>query len=392
MKIANETGVAINKVSPVLMFDNLLLKKFHNSGVVLADSNTTEKYGIKGGYTGGIGEGGLFQDVVVFDANSLYPSIILNKDFKGDYAEVWKIMKEFIQTFIKERKRFKSMYEENKIEEYNTTQMMYKIFANSLYGALEYASFRFFSEDMAGFITEEGRKIALKLRDIVKNLGFTPIYGDTDSLFVGNINGKEYMLQDIINQKLYPLEVKVEKKFKKILFLTNNKGEITKKRYAGVDTNNKLLITGLEVIRSDWCSLARNSQRKVLEMLLIEGKGEREIEQYMRDIITNIRSVPVKELMFVRTVDLTKNYDKSLRHVKVAEQLGYYKTKRKLVFVSYILGQKNIPIPVEEGDNAENYKSFVDYSYYIERQVKPPITRILKTISNKQTKLVLVLE
>lgn len=389
MRIAKETGCSIKDVSAVRMLDNLLLKKFHGTGIVLADNYHREKKEYEGAIVAGFGNGGIFENVIVFDINSLYPTVILERDFKGEYEETYNIIREFVRFFISERKRFKELYNKTKKREYNVTQQMYKIFANSIYGATANTSFRFFNSDIADFIAAEGRKVNVKLRDVIEKLGFQVLYTDTDSSFIqgiNKINGDK--LEKIINKEIYPFEVKKEKIFKKLLFLSGETGQLVKKRYAGIDEKGELVVKGLEIVRGDWAELAKEAEETVLYMLLRDNKSIADVKKYLDEMIRDIRKVSLEKLIFSKVIDTEREYKNQPRHLKVFEQL-YPKGagKRKLVFVRYFMGPKNMPIAVPENAVLENYRNFIDYDWYIKMQLLNPIMRIINSVYNGQKRL-----
>jgi DNA polymerase-2 len=66
---------------------------------------------------------------------------------------------------------------------------VYKIIMNSFYGVLGARGCRFAGSDLAGAITSFGQRILGWCKDFLEDLGYTVLYGDTDSLFVTVLAG-----------------------------------------------------------------------------------------------------------------------------------------------------------------------------------------------------------
>lgn len=72
-----------------------------------------------------------------------------------------------------------------KYQQLNIRQTALKLTANSMYGCLGFGASRFHAQAIAALITRTGREILLKTKDIAETkLGFSVIYGDTDSIMI----------------------------------------------------------------------------------------------------------------------------------------------------------------------------------------------------------------
>jgi DNA polymerase I len=161
---------------------------------------------------------------------------------------------------------------------------------------------------MAEFITTTGREINVALQNWSKEKGFTPIYGDTDSIFIAGVDsvsvGRE--LQSYYNEKLSAWAsekgsvidptIKFEKQYRRILFKkkSTSDGE-AKKRYAGhivwkdgfeVD---KLDYTGIELKRSDQSKFTKDVLEEFLKDLLLKDNPQDAI-QVIRDAIRRVKN------------------------------------------------------------------------------------------------------
>lgn len=405
---ANTTGVKIDQVSAVRMFDNLLLKKYHNTDVVLASTNTGTKKAFRGG-TVISEEYGIFSNSVFLDFSSLYPNIILNERYTGlKGGIIWDVMKEFVTYFLDERKKFRKLYDETKETKYDVFQKMFKIFANSLYGAVGNIYFRFYEWDIPNFITERARATLQRLRDVVIKYGYRAPYSDTDSVLIVDIpKDKVAFLENIVNKEIYPYTVKIEKPFKKILMMKNLKSDKgSKKRYAGFTEEGELVPVGLEMVRNDWTDLAKEVEEQVLLFLLRDDKDRNFVEDYLKKVRLTLPSLSAEKFLFSKVVDLQKTYKVKTASVKVLELAGYKPEekeimlqgakkkvyvfsnyKEKLVGVRWLIGEKHNYIFVSEDDNPNLYKDKIDYDWYFKKQIEAPIGRILAVLGNYITVL-----
>lgn len=126
------------------------------------------------------------------------------------------------------------------------------------------------------------------------------IYGDTDSIMI-NTNLLDYdsviklgnLLKMEIKKNYKYLEVNIDGVFKSLLLLR-------KKKYAALAINQgsfKLEIKGLDLVRQDWCELAKRTGEKVLFTLLTsENFSETllNIQNLIKETITNIKNLDFK--------------------------------------------------------------------------------------------------
>jgi DNA polymerase elongation subunit (family B) len=97
-----------------------------------------------------------------------------------------------------------------------------------------------------------------------------------------------------INQK-FPgiLELELQGFYERGIFIPRGTYGTAKKRYALLDEKGNLLIRGLETVRRDWCNLAKEVQRKVLEFVLKE-KNVEGAKEYARKVINDLRKISVR--------------------------------------------------------------------------------------------------
>ena len=406
------TGMPLDKItSSILAFDSLYIREARKRGFVCP----TTHYGdrgerIKGGYVFS-SKSGIFNNVLVLDFKSLYPSIlctfnidpaahITEKEAKKEKNPIESPNHEFfkneegilphiIRKLHTAREKYKK--EKNELASYAIKTTM-----NSFWGVLASPSCRFFDLNMANAITGFARWIIQKTAEEIEKKGYKFIYIDTDSCFIetnlekekANQLGKE--LQDQINKfykehikKLYDrdsyLELQFDKQYLSMMIpqLRMKKGEkeqkAAKKRYAGLvekDGKEELEITGLEAIRGDWTEAAREFQKELLMRLF----KKEQIEPFIKSYVKKIREGKLDEKLVYRK-SLRKSVEEYTKttppHVKAARILDKIESK----VIEYYITTKG-PEPLQK------LKHKIDYDHYIEKQIAPIANQIL-ALQNK---------
>jgi len=258
-------------------------------------------------------EPGLFDNVLVLDFKSLYPSII--RTFRVDplglaeastevdplpgfegarFSRESHILPGLIEELWRARDRAKSAGNE-------ATSRAIKIIMNSFYGVLGTPGCRFFDPKLAASITLRGHDIITTSKKWIEARGRNVIYGDTDSLFVllgpglteEECRGIGDDLARFLNRAWAEeiarrhriesfLELEFEKHYLRFFMPTIRGSELgSKKRYAGLSRRGgelELEFTGLEAVRSDWTPLAREFQRELYRRVF----HDEPFEEYVR--------------------------------------------------------------------------------------------------------------
>jgi DNA polymerase-2 len=377
-------------------FDHFYLPLLHRKGFVapnLRDIKTQEH--AEGGYVIEP-EPGIYDNIVVLDFKSLYPSII--RTFKIDpysllmndkdtittlngykFSATHHILPDYIDELMKQRKEAVEKGDKQ-------LSQAIKILMNSFYGVMGSYGCRFYHPDLPRAITGTGHKLLLGSKDYLERKGYKVVYGDTDSLFIklkevksanGVIQGKKIAveLNNYWSGKLKSehkiqsyLELEFEKFYEKFIITPARGSEAgAKKRYAGlVEINGKKEIefVGMEFVRSDWTKLAKEFQE---ELYLKVFAGE-EVDDFIRNTIKELKQGKYDDKLVYRkrlrkeVEDYTKNIPPHVRAAKMLREPGDV--------VYYVITERG-PIPIQMKYND------IDYDHYIDKQLKPIADSVL---------------
>lgn len=382
----------------VAAFDFLYLPRLHRAGYVAGD--VADVPSPVSPLTGGFvmePRPGLYENVLVLDFKSLYPTLIMT--FKIDplgrvapsdnriqglsgpsFAREPSILPAIIAELMEARgeaKKAGNSYLSRAI----------KLLMNSFYGVMGATGCRFFAPELAETITASGRYLFREtVAHIESSTEYRVIYGDTDSLFVllgagaeGNaaatgrrIAGETTRwLRDFLRERFgveSALELEFETHFRHF-FVPALRGTTrgSKKRYCGVvehDGQPELAFKGLESARSDWTEAAREFQRE-LYLRMFTGKPVRD---YVRGMVEELRAGNCDRKLVYRK-HLRKQlhqYTGSLPpHVRAARLLDCPPR-----VVAYCMTADG-PQPVEK------LASPLDYDHYVETQFRPVAEPVL---------------
>jgi len=365
--------------------------------------------------------GGLHENIAVLDFRSLYPSIIATFNIspetlncsccKRDGHKVpesknWfcKKHKGFVSTVINEliekRKEIKNRMEKTKkySEEYkkfDNEQYALKIISNACYGMFAFAGAKWYCKECAEAAAAFGRHYIKKVIDDSEKEKFVVIYGDTDSLFVKSTKNIENDVEKFLGKvnKSLPgiLEMDLQGIYKRGIFIPRGVGPGTaKKRYALIDKKGVLTIRGLEKVRRDWSDIARDTQEKVLKLVL-DKKDVDGAVKYVKDIIKRIRAHKVELRELTIREQLTKplsEYKAIGPHVAVAQKImerGRPIVAGMVLMFVITKGTGSISERAEPIEDANVQK--IDEEYYIGNQVVPAALRVLQVLGVSEEQL-----
>ena len=388
-------------------FDHFFLPKLHRAGYVagnVKDLDTSEH--AAGGYVMDPVPG-IYDDVVVLDFKSLYPSII--QTFKIDPYSNLKSSIDTIETLngykFSSTQHFLPEFIDQLIEQRNLARkkkdkqlsQAIKILMNSFYGVMGSFGCRFYHSNLPTAITGTGHRLLLGSKEFLATGGYEVIYGDTDSLFIklkegegenAKSNGNriandlnKYWSEKISNEyglKSF-LEIEFEKYYRKFILTPARGSEAgAKKRYAGMlveDGEEKLEFVGMEFVRSDWTHLAKEFQVQLYNRIF----NNEEIENWLREIVKKVKDGEYDDKLVYRK-RLRKDVDEYTKnipqHVKAARllsettRLGEAPSRSRAGTVYYVITKRG-PIPVELKHTD------IDYNHYIEKQLKPIADSVL---------------
>lgn len=408
------TGLAIDRQGgSSAAFDNLYLPRLHRQGFVAPDIGSQKnKQDSPGGYVMD-SQPGLYDNVLVLDFKSLYPSIIrtfkidplglskglavkndLDETIPGfleaEFSRSDHILPDLVTQLWKDR-------DEAKKHKNKPLSQAIKIIMNSFYGVLGSSGCRFFNPQLASSITMRGHEIIQASRELIEKEGYNVIYGDTDSVFVLIGDGKNEaqcqtigrQLQETLNKwwkdKLEKefqiesnLEIEFETHYLRFLMPTIRGAETgSKKRYAGMINNNgskQMIFKGLETVRTDWTPLAREFQQELYQRVFTN--------QPYNDFIKETHDSLIKGQLNDK-LTYTKRLRRPLESY-TSTQPPQVKAARKMENpgrkIQYIITLKG-PEPTE------NSTSQPDYQHYVDKQLAPVADSILYFLDTSFAKI-----
>ena len=409
------TGLELDRAGgSVAAFINLYLPKLHRQGYV--SPNLPEGGGLAspGGYVMN-SKPGLYDNVLVLDFKSLYPSII--RTFKidplgliegkkdpdnaidgfrgGSFSRKKHILPEIITQLWQQR-------DQAKRDRDKARSQAIKIIMNSFYGVLGSGGCPFYDTKLASSITLRGHEIMQQTASWIEEQELEVIYGDTDSTFVllsegvtdnqaneigkslaNNINKRWTLKLAKDHQIECFLEIEFESHFSKFLMPTIRGSEHgSKKRYAGIKKtgdNEKLIFKGLENVRTDWTVLAKDFQLKLYQMVFHDEDPTNFILETVRQTLSGERD---SELIYRKRLrrnlaSYIKNVPPHVKAARIADAENQKRGKplkhQNKGWISYLM-TINGPQPIDYLSSA------IDHQFYVDRQIEPVADGILPFI------------
>ncbi len=369
---------------------------------------------------------GLHRNVWVFDFKSLYPSIIrtFNIDplsYVADPAAQDDLIRTAGSAFGREPAILPRLLDElfprrdaAKLAGDEVAANAIKILMNSFYGVLGTPACRFYNPALANAITGTGRELLLWSKHWFEAAGFKVLYGDTDSLFVHSASDdapaaleQARQLAAALNAELaryvgerWRVSSRLELKFEKLylkLFLPQARHSTrgASKRYAGlryspasdtgsdsvedvghsagasaqdVDEARNIEFVGMEVVRRDWTSLAKQVQRELYQRLFT-GLA---VDAYLASVVQQVRAGALDDALVYRKNLRKESQDYTATtppHV-VAARKSTQPLGRSISYVITTAG----PEPLD------NVRHALDREHYVQKQVKPVAEPVLATL------------
>ncbi|XP_034428633.1 DNA polymerase alpha catalytic subunit isoform X1 [Hippoglossus hippoglossus] len=379
--------------------------------------------------------------VLLLDFNSLYPSII--QEFNICFTTVQReahntrkknevnepeeipevpdstlemgILPKEIRKLVERRKQVKQLMKQQDINpdlylQYDIRQKALKLTANSMYGCLGFSFSRFYAKPLAALVTHKGREILMNTKDLVQKMNLEVIYGDTDSIMI-NTNSRS--LEEVFKlgnkvkaevNKLYKLlEIDIDGVFKSLLLLK-------KKKYAALVVENhgegqytvKQELKGLDIVRRDWCDLAKECGNYVIGQILSDLSRDIIVENIQKHLVETGEKVadgtiPLNQYEINKA--LTKDPQdypdkKSLPHVHVALWMNSQGGRVKAGdTVSYIICKDGSTLAASQRAYAleqlqKQEGLSLDTQYYLAQQIHPVVSRICDPIEGIDSVLI----
>ena len=358
---------------------------------------------------------GFYTNMAVFDFKSIYPSLIAAKnicpstlgdkgnkspeiDGKNYYFDDKKegFIPEVIKDLIEKRNKIRELLKKDKNPILDARSYALKTVANAMYGYMGFFGARWYSKECAASITAWAREYIKLLDNECEKNNFNVIYNDTDS---GVIELRDKTKEDALNflknfnKKLpSPIELGLENFYPFGIFVSKKSESArgAKKKYAMIDENNNIKITGFETVRHDWSKLARETQKHILKIILGENNPKKAFE-YGKEIIKKLKDKKIKtdDLIIQTQLKMNiENYEQIGPHVAVAKRMqekGYNITSGIPIFFVVVEGKGMIRDRARLPEECEEGKYDVDY--YINNQVIPAIEKIFEVFGYKKEDL-----
>jgi DNA polymerase I/DNA polymerase-2 len=366
---------------------------------------------------------GIHENIAVLDFRSLYPTIIVshnispellnckheeckNKNTAPETENHFCLQKvgfipRHLKFLIDRRRELKEKMKKISKEspEYkilDNEQYATKIISNAMYGYFGFAGARWYKKECGEATAAWGRFYIKKIMQMAQEEGLEIIYGDTDSIFVKKdglslkeIEEEAKKFVEKVNKELPGIiELEFRGVYLRGIFVTREKGESgAKKRYALLDNEGNLEVRGFETVRRDWCKLAKETQRKVLEIILKEKNPEGAIN-FVNETIKRLKEgkVEIDDLtIYEQITKPLSQYEQIGPHVKAAMKA---REKGKPIaegsIIAFIITKGSGSISDRAMPAEFVTKEDYDANYYIEHQILPAATRVLKALGYKE--------
>ncbi|MFN3803640.1 MAG: DNA-directed DNA polymerase I [Pyrobaculum sp.] len=294
---------------------------------------------------------GIFFDVYVLDFASLYPSIIskwnlsyetvncgkdaerpipelphvICRDRPGMTSTLVGVLRDLrVHVYKKLAKKAPTPAER---QLYDVVQSAMKVFINASYGVFGAETFPLYCPPVAELTTALARYIMTSTVLKAIELGLIPLYGDTDSLFLWNVN--EEKLHNLTTYaENVGIDIELDKIYKFVMFSGR------KKNYLGITKDGSVIVKGIVAKKRN----APPFVKELVENIINNIKHINSVEDItkVRDIIVamvketeglikekkiTLDKLGIKTVLSKNLNEYTKNKP---QHVKAAEQLSRY--------------------------------------------------------------------
>ena len=324
---------------------------------------------------------------------------------------------EYLMTERASLKTEMKKYEKGSIQYlmYDASQNATKILLNSHYGYTGEQGAKLYCYQVASSVTGSGRKQIKYTIGMIDNKSVTTKNGktyaltvnasDTDSVYIkitpqdiNQILNREIVVEcvtqviDKVNMTLEkPMKLAFENYIRRMLVTA-------KKRYTMITIDEKgkesTVNKGVESVRRDWSDFSTDAMKIATDIILHEDKidiGINKVVNYIRDEADKLKNGNINLQKLVLSKKLTKPitlYDNKAIHVQVAIRMKNRgkpsEVGDRIQFLVLNNGKTLINEKAEEAEYVMANPSIckVDYDYYINKQLFPPIIRMLEVIGS----------
>lgn len=396
-QLSQEAGTLdMSRFNASYIIDAFLLHYGRGKFVLPTLLDRTEKKDVKGA-TVLTPQYGMFDDVVVFDFKSMYPSIIMRfnispdtLDRNGDItinsirftSHKIGIIPLLVKGLLDERSRVKILMKKTDIEAVkrglNYRQRVLKELTNAFYGVLGSPHYRLHNDDIQSAITYVARMIIEYVKNYLEKRGYNVLYGDTDSIFfLKKPEQTLQMLEELCEEINNSLD-----DFTQIFGVPHNDGIIklefesildkwfqpgVKKKYYGrytwkegqvIDSSlNDMKIRGFEARRSNTSFYTKTKQK---ELMLISFLGKYAVNQWVKEEEkkwTN-HAIHIEEIALNASVKKDLDYKTNTQVLKAIEN-----SKRENIEVDIKLGKVKLYFIKDIGEVAVGFDNTLPNSY-----------------------------
>lgn len=272
-------------------------------------------------------------------------------------------------------------------------EYVWKTLGLSMYGVLGSIYSRVYNRAVAQSITLSAQFMMRCTLELARRLGYEPIYGDTDSVFIRVkdetkdvpefLSGAQRLYAQLVgrfNCKEARIELEHEQTFEKLFIFAKKRyfGRLKTQKGQPVPKDAPPEIKGLEVQRSDGVKYARVMQQEFIDGVL-SGWTETDAHSFVvrhRDLVLN-HGISPEQLQ--ATAGLTKDpkaYKSRGPHVRIAEQMQaageeiYVGQKIAWIIVDASVSPM-VVVPVAD------YKGQYDAIHYWNEKIYEPVLRLL---------------
>jgi len=258
-------------------------------------------------------------------------------DLSGKYCTearmgtIEQLIKKLFGMRADSKKILKTSKDPGQIDYHSKLQYAIKIIINTIYGLSGSPKFiSLYDVNTAADCTRICRFNLNHLHARLKQMGYKVLYGDTDSAYLIDVYEDDTVLQDnldiIINElkAIMPFpqdtfKLEIEDPIQYIKFFPNSDGTYKKKKYIILQDDNKVVVKGLQVIRSDSTLLARELWGAKIQPYIKENKSA----QIPKKIVTGwIEELLMKDLSLAATEFKVKEFKEYKNPSQIQAQIS----------------------------------------------------------------------